>query len=114
MVPDGIFLDVDGLAEVDLGNGTNYNPAEALNMYFQTGSVIGRSLTQDGDMNRGKVPIQELASSSGISKIQSLFTMMLDAFVVLFFIAIPILIKCHSIRIIYESALTKTIIRGMI
>tara|TARA_R110000822_G_scaffold7832_4_gene31700 strand:- start:552 stop:2963 length:2412 start_codon:yes stop_codon:yes gene_type:complete len=74
MVPDGIFLDVDGLAEVDLGNGTNYNPAEALNMYFQTGSVIGRSLTQDGDMNRGKVPIQELASSSGISKIQSLIT----------------------------------------
>ena len=44
MVPDGIFLDVDGLAEVDLGNGTNYNPAEALNMYFQTGSVIGLSL----------------------------------------------------------------------
>jgi hypothetical protein len=74
MVPDGIFLDVDGLAEVDLGNGTNYNPAEALNMYFQTGSVIGRSMTQDGDMNRGKVPIQELSSSSGISKIQSLIT----------------------------------------
>ena len=43
MVPDGVFLDVDGLAEVDLGNGTNYNPAEALNMYFQTGSILGRS-----------------------------------------------------------------------
>ena len=74
MVPDGIFLDMDGLAEVDLGNGTNYNPAEALNMYFQTGSVVGRSLTQDGDMNRGKVPIQELSSSSGIGKIQALIT----------------------------------------
>ncbi len=74
MVPDGIFLDMDGLAEVDLGNGTNYNPAEALNMYFQTGSVVGRSLTQDGDMNRGKVPIQELSSSNGMSKIQSLIT----------------------------------------
>jgi hypothetical protein len=74
MVPDGIFLDIDGLAEVDLGNGTNYNPAEALNMYFQTGSVVGRSMTQDGDMNRGKVPIQELSSSSGIGKIQSLIT----------------------------------------
>ena len=74
MVPDGIFLDMDGLAEVDLGNGTNYNPAEALNMYFQTGSVVGRSLTQEGDMNRGKVPIQELSSSSGIGKIQSLIT----------------------------------------
>jgi len=74
MVPDGIFLDMDGLAEVDLGNGTNYNPAEALNMYFQTGSVVGRSLTQEGDMNRGKVPIQELSSSSGIGKIQALIT----------------------------------------
>ena len=72
MVPDGVYLDVDGLAEVDLGNGTNYNPAEALNMYFQTGTIVGRSLTQDGEMNRGKVPIQELQSSSGISKIQAM------------------------------------------
>ena len=72
IVPDGVYLDMDGLAEVDLGNGTNYNPAEALNMYFQTGSIVGRSLTQDGDPNRGKVPIQELQSSSGGAKIQSL------------------------------------------
>ena len=74
MVPDGVYLDMDGLAEVDLGNGTNYNPAEALNMYFQTGSVVGRSLTQDGEMNRGKVPIQELQSSSGGQKIQALIS----------------------------------------
>ena len=72
LVPDGVYLDMDGLAEVDLGNGTNYNPAEALNMYFQTGSIVGRSLTQDGDANRGKVPIQELQSSSGGAKINSL------------------------------------------
>ena len=72
MVPDGVFLDVDGLAEVDLGNGTNYNPAEALNMYFQTGSILGRSLTQDGDVNRGKVPIQELQTSASQAKIQAL------------------------------------------
>ena len=72
MVPDGVYLDMDGLAEVDLGNGTNYNPAEALNMYFQTGSIVGRSMTQDGDMNPGKVPIQELNSSSGFGKIQAL------------------------------------------
>ena len=72
MVPDGVYLDADGLAEVDLGNGTNYNPQEALNMYFQTGSVIGRSFTQEGDMNPGKVPIQELQSGSGGAKLQSL------------------------------------------
>jgi hypothetical protein len=71
-VPDGVFVDVDGLAEVDLGNGTSYNAQEALNMYFQTGCFVGRSLTQDGDPNRGKVPIQELQTSSGIQKIQAL------------------------------------------
>ena len=72
MVPDGVYLDADGLAEVDLGNGTNYNPQEALNMFFQTGSIIGRSMTQDGEFNQGKVPIQELNSGSGNVKIASL------------------------------------------
>ena len=72
MVPDGVYLDADGLAEIDLGNGTNYNPQEALNMFFQTGSVIGRSMTADGDMNPGKVPIQEIRNSSGGNKLQAL------------------------------------------
>ena len=72
MVPDGVYLDADGLAEIDLGNGTNYNPQEALNMYFQTGSVIGRSMTQDGDFNRGSVPISELRTGAGNNKISSL------------------------------------------
>jgi hypothetical protein len=72
LVPDGVYLDIDGLAEVDLGNGTNYTPQEALNMYFQTGSILGRSLTQEGDMNRGKVPIQELSTSNGQAKIGAL------------------------------------------
>ena len=72
MVPDGVYLDADGLAEIDLGNGTNYNPQEALNMFFQTGSVLGRSLTQDGDPNPGKVPIQQIQNGGGGNKIQSL------------------------------------------
>lgn len=72
MVPDGVFVDVDGLSEVDLGNGTNYNPQEALNMYFQTGSIVGRSKTVDGDINPGKVPIQELQTSNGQAKIGAL------------------------------------------
>ena len=74
MVPDGVYLDVDGIAEVDLGNGTNYNPQEALNMFFQTGSVIGRSMTSDGDGNPGKVPIQQIQSGGGGNKIQSLIS----------------------------------------
>ena len=72
LVPDGVYLDADGLAEIDLGNGTNYNPQEALNMFFQTGSVIGRSFTSEGDMNPGKIPIQEIQSGSGGQKMQSL------------------------------------------
>ncbi len=72
MIPDGVYLDADGLAEVDLGNGTNYNPQEALNMFFQTGSVIGRSFTSEGDRNPGKVPIQEILSGSGGNKLSAL------------------------------------------
>ena len=73
MVPDGVYMDADGLAEIDLGNGTNYNPQEALNMFFQTGSVIGRSYTQDGDQNLGKSPIQEISNGAAAGgKMQSL------------------------------------------
>ena len=74
MVPDGVYLDADGLAEVDLGNGTNYNPQEALNMFFQTGSVIGRSFTADGDPNPGKIPIQQISNGAGQNKIGSLIS----------------------------------------
>ena len=72
VVPDGVFIDADGLNEVDLGNGAAYNPEDALRLYFQTGSVIGRSYTQDGEYNQGKVPITQLTSSSGASKTQML------------------------------------------
>ena len=74
VVPDGVFIDADGLNEVDLGTGNAYNPEDALRMYFQTGSVIGRSYTQDGDYNQAKAPIKELQSSSGASKTQMLLT----------------------------------------
>ena len=74
VVPDGVFIDADGLNEVDLGNGAAYNPEDALRLYFQTGSVIGRSYTQDGEFNNGKVPITQLTSNSGASKTQMLIT----------------------------------------
>ena len=71
-VPDGVFIDADGLNEVDLGTGQAYNPVDALRLYFQTGSVIGRSYTQDGDFNNARIPIQQLTSNSGASKTQML------------------------------------------
>lgn len=71
-VPDGVFIDADGLNEIDLGQGAAYNPEDALRLYFQTGSVIGRSYTQDGEFNNGRVPIQQLTSNSGSSKMAML------------------------------------------
>jgi hypothetical protein len=75
-VPDGVFIDADGLNEIDLGTGNAYNPEDALRLYFQTGSVIGRSYTQDGEFNNARVPIQQLTSNSGASKTQMLITNM--------------------------------------
>jgi hypothetical protein len=75
-VPDGVYIDADGLNEVDLGTGNAYNPEDALRLYFQTGSVVGRSYTQEGEYNQGKVPIQQLTSNSGASKTQMLITNM--------------------------------------
>ena len=72
VVPDGVFIDADGLSEVDLGTGNAYNPEDALRLYFQTGSVVGRSFTQDGEFNNAKVPITQLTSNSGASKLQML------------------------------------------
>ena len=72
IVPDGVFIDADGINEVDLGTGAAYNPEDALKMYFQTGSVIGRSYTQDGDFNNARIPIQELNTNSGQSKMAAL------------------------------------------
>ena len=72
VVPDGVFIDADGLNEVDLGTGAAYNPEDALRLYFQTGSVIGRSYTQDGEYNNAKVPITQLTASSGAGKMQML------------------------------------------
>ncbi len=72
IVPDGVFIDADGINEVDLGTGAAYTPEDALRLYFQTGSVIGRSFTQDGEFNNARVPIQQLNTSSAFDKMQSL------------------------------------------
>tara|TARA_Y100001973_G_scaffold97464_1_gene153552 strand:- start:1058 stop:2092 length:1035 start_codon:yes stop_codon:yes gene_type:complete len=41
-------------------------------MFFQTGSVIGRSFTSDGDPNPGKVPIQQINNGVAGGKMQAL------------------------------------------
>ena len=74
VVPDGVYIDADGINEVDLGTGAAYDPSDALRLYFQTGSVVGRSYTQEGEYNQGKIPIQQLTSNSGASKTQMLIS----------------------------------------
>lgn len=69
LIPDGVFIDADGVNEVELGTGAAQTPEEALRMYFQFGSVIGRSQTQDGEYNHAKIPIQEITTSSGQNKL---------------------------------------------
>ena len=75
MIPDGVYMDIDGLTSINLGNGATYTPQEALNLYFQTGSVLGRSYTEEGEFNHGKVPVQELTASGANAKISSLINM---------------------------------------
>ena len=75
MIPDGVYMDIDGLSSINIGNGATYSPQEALNLYFQTGSVLGRSYAEDGEINRGKIPIQELTASGANNKISSLINM---------------------------------------
>ena len=72
IIPDGVFIDADGINEVDLGTAASYTPEDALNLYFQTGSIIGRSFTTEGEFNHAKIPVQELTTNSGNNKLQML------------------------------------------
>lgn len=68
MVPDGVAIDPDALADIDLGGGTTYNPEEALNMYFQTGSIVARSMTIGGERSTN-LPIQPIVGNHAGQKI---------------------------------------------
>jgi len=72
MVPDGVFIDADGFTGVELGAGSAYGPMEAMLMYYQTGSSIGRSLTEDADYNNARYPITEIKNSAGLAKLKAL------------------------------------------
>ena len=75
MTPDGVYVDLDGISSINLGNGMTYDAGEVLNLYFQTGSVLGRSTNEIGEFNNGKMPVQELSSSGSNAKISSLINM---------------------------------------
>lgn len=58
--PNGIYIDIDGLNEIDLGDGNMLTPLELIKIYDETGNVIGASQTQEGNYNYGRQSIQEL------------------------------------------------------
>jgi len=58
--PNGIYIDVAGLNEINIGDGNVLTPLEAVKIYDETGNVLGSSLTQEGDFNYGREPIREL------------------------------------------------------
>lgn len=58
--PNGIYIDVAGLNEINMGEGNVLTPLEAIKIYDETGNILGTSLTHEGDFNYGREPIKEL------------------------------------------------------
>lgn len=58
--PNGVFIDINGLEEVPLGDGSFLTPLELVKIYDETGNVLGSSVNAEGDYNYGKETIKEL------------------------------------------------------
>ena len=58
--PNGVFIDVDGLEEIPLGDGSFLSPLEVIKIYDETGNVLGTSRDAGGEYNYGREPIREL------------------------------------------------------
>ena len=72
MRPDGHEIDIEGIAQVSLGNGNKYDHTEAINMFMQTGSILTRNTNVGGEFNGGKRVIQEIQSTGFLSKLTAL------------------------------------------
>lgn len=72
ITPDGIGIDLDAIAEVDLANGKTLDHNESLNMYLQTGSFFYRSYGAGGDFNNAQKPYTEIKTGDSIGKLQAL------------------------------------------
>lgn len=72
ITPDGIAIDLDALAEVDLGEGKKQTAQQALNMYLQKGSYLYRSSQINGEYNNAQKPFQEIQTGDSINKLVAL------------------------------------------
>ena len=72
ITPDGIAIDLDAIAEINLGDGKANGPTEMLNMYLQKGSYFYRSYGNGGDFNNAQKPFQEIRTGDSINKLTAL------------------------------------------
>lgn len=62
--PAGIAIAIDGLEDIDLGNGNILTPLELQDVYDQTGNIYYRALNEDGTYKNFK-PIESLPNGMG-------------------------------------------------
>lgn len=74
ITPDGIAIDLDAIAELDLGagGGKKSGPQEQFAMYLQKGSFFYRSYGAGGDYNNAQKPFTEIKTGDSINKLTAL------------------------------------------
>jgi hypothetical protein len=72
MRPDGHEIDIEGIANISLGNGNKYDHTEAINMFMQTGSILTRGTGVGGEFNGSKRVVQEIPSTGFNNKLAAL------------------------------------------
>ena len=72
--PNGVYIDIDGLDEIDLGNGNSLSVLELIRFYDDTGNLIGTSRMADGSIQNGRA-IQELNNGqiAGLEQLMSAY-----------------------------------------
>jgi hypothetical protein len=72
ITPDGIAIDIDALADIDMGDGKTQTVQQSLNMYLQKGSYMYRSSQIGGEYNNAQKPFQEIQTGDSINKLVAL------------------------------------------
>jgi len=72
ITPDGIAIDIDALADIDMGEGKTQTVQQSLNMYLMKGSYMYRSSQLGGEYNNAQKPFQEIQTGDSINKLTAL------------------------------------------
>jgi len=80
--PNGLWIDVDGLQELDLGGGNSFDALELIRYYDETGNLLGTSKLNDGSYNNGGLPIKELNNGAiaGLEQLMNAYNFHLNLF----------------------------------